>query len=196
MGGLTRSLSKTQPFKPWSPERRPQGPPSLHPQGQNHSSWSTASPPSTSAAAEECSVQASDMGCSGFITIVSCLQQDFKNRQIPVLFESHVSDQIMLSLETQFLIYEMGAWKCSGLFWGFQAMLDWSQRWSVVIRTSYQWCSEIMSWSPRKQPRRRKVSSEACQVMRVCQATRTSDLHNTVTQIIGGSWKLKRLILF
>lgn len=109
---LTESL-KDRTLQILEPRKEASGSPiSTPPRGKITVPESTAaSPPSTSAAAEECSVQDSDMGCSGFITTVSCLQQDFKNRQIPVLFESHVSDQIMLLLETQFLIYEMGAWK-------------------------------------------------------------------------------------
>lgn len=100
------------------------------------------------------------MGCSGFITTVSCLQQDFKNRQIPVLFESHVSDQIMLLLETQFLIYEMGAWKCSGLFWGFQAMLDWSQRHASVVFWNYVMVPKETATTP--EGILRSLSSDAC----------------------------------
>lgn len=78
----------------------------------------------------------------------------------------------------------------SSMKWGHgsaQAYSEDSKQCWTDHNGMHQWCSEIMSWSPRKQPRRRKVSSEACQVMRVCQATRASDLHNTVTQIIGGS---------
>ena len=83
--------------------------------------------------------------------------------------------------------------------WGHGSTQDYSkdskQCW-IDHNGMHQWYSETMLWSPRKQPQRRKVSSEACQVMRVCQATRAFDLHNTVTQIIGGSWKLEQLILF
>ena len=35
------------------------------------------------------------------------------------------------------LVYEMGARKRSGLFWGLQAMLDWSQRHASVVFRNY-----------------------------------------------------------
>lgn len=89
-----------------------------------------------------------------------CLQQDFKNRQIPVLFESHVSDQIilLLSRETQFLIYEMGMEV-------LRLILRIPSNAGLITTACISGVLKLSVMVPKETAHARKVSSEACQVI-------------------------------